>query len=202
MNHLSSEQIYLYLREQNALPDEQVQHLAGCNTCRQELAQIERLFSELQVARRSQPAPATLERYRQLFQHVQQQPGILRGLVERLRATLIWDTRAQLLGQGVRNNAYSHYRLLYNATQAEVEMLVTPRTIACEIQGEITPLTSAGLRLPALIQLQPTIDAISYEAESNGQGRFYFDHVLPGRYILSITPVTGALLEINALEIA
>jgi hypothetical protein len=202
MNHLSSEQIYAYLLKQDALLDDQMQHLANCITCRQELVHVERLLTELQVARFSQLTPGTQARYQQLFQHVQQKPSGLRGLVERLRATLIWDTRTQLAGQGVRNNTYSHYRLLYDVTQAEVEMLVTPRTIACEIEGEITPLISDDLRLPALIQLQPTIAATSYEAESNGQGRFHFDHVLPGRYTMSITPTAGALLEIDAIEIA
>lgn len=203
MNHLSDAQLYSLVFDSVRPTHEETVHLAECGQCQTQLAALRQLANELVIARRSQPAAATLANYAQLFTHVQRQPSSLIRAVQTLRATLAWDSRQQQALQGVRSGNSDRYRQLYTTEQAEIEFLVTNRTPQRrDIEGELINLDEQAQMAPALLQFQGLDDPrTQYEVESDGQGRFRLTNVAPGRYQLFITAQQGESLEIDGLEI-
>ncbi len=208
MNHLSDDQLYSLVFDPVRPTQEATIHLEACARCREQLTVLHQLRAELMVARHSQPTAAALQRYNQLFTQVQQPPSALSRVVQQLRATLTWDSRQQPALQGVRNVAATHYRQLYATARAEIELLVMARTPQRrELEGDIITLTGQEQVTPALLQLQVLYqdqinnEQASYEVMSDAEGRFRIADVLPGHYQLLITPIQGALLELDDLEI-
>lgn len=204
MNHLSDAQLYSIVFDPVRPTSEEAAHLAECMQCQAQLASLGRLANEMVVARRSQPSAAALANYSQLFAHVRQQPSLLARTVQTLRATLTWDSRQQQALQGVRSGSVDRYRQLYTTARAEIEFFVTTRTAQRrDIEGELIAEQAAEPLTPALLQLQGLSEPpVSYETESDAQGRFRLANVAPGRYQLLITPRRGELFEIDELEIA
>jgi hypothetical protein len=203
MNHLSNEQVYLHVLNEASLTEAETMHLSTCPPCRQQLAAAQRMVNELAITRRSQPLPAALNRYFQLFDQVQRPPNPLQALVQRLRAELRWDSRQQSPSwQGVRSAGRKDYRLLYMTEYVTVEMMVTPNQTQFEVDGELISNAPQTWQPPALIQLKTTDQpTIAGEAECNSAGRFRLEHVTPGNYTMLITPPIGSLLEIEGLDI-
>lgn len=203
MNHIPEEYLYTHLLDQALLSPVDADHLAACGECQNRLAALRDLLRELAIARRSEPSAAVLERYHQLFAHVPQQPGLLTRLVERLRAQLTWDSRRQPALQGLRNVATPHYRQLYTAAGAEIELMVANRASHQRtLEGDIITLAGHAPLAPALVELAATADPQQvHEVQSDAQGRFQVENVTPGHYQLTITPTHGASLAIDDLEI-
>lgn len=203
MNHLSAAQLYSFVFDTVRPTDEEAAHLAECAECRRALATLRQLTAELAVARQSEPTPSTVARYAELFSQVQQPPSLFARVVQNLRATLAWDSRQQVALQGVRGGPVTNYRQLYTTERAEIEWLVTVRTPQRrDLEGELMSTDEQAQVTPALIQLQPLEAGLaSYETESDAQGRFRLLNVTLGRYQLLITPVQGALLAIEPLEL-
>ncbi len=203
MDHLSDDQLYNLVFDPVRPTREATTHLEACAQCREQLVVLQQLRNELLLAHHSQPTAAALERYGQLFNQVQQPPSTLTRVIQKIRATLAWDSRQQPALQGLRSAAVTQYRQLYTTERAEIELLVIARTPQRrELEGDIITLAGQEPVTPALLQLQ-TLDAASttYEALSDAQGRFHLADVPPGNYQLLITPIQGALLELANLEL-
>ena len=203
MSHLSDAQLYSLVFDPVRPTQEDAAHVEACAQCRNQLATLRQLATELAIARRSEPTTLALTRYAELFSHVQQKPSLLTRVVQNLRATLTWDSRQPLALQGVRNAAATNYRQLYTTERAEIEWLVTVRTPQRrDLEGEIMLAEGEAQVTPALLQLQARGEGqTSYEVESDAQGRFRIANVTPGRYQLLLTLHQSALLEIAELEI-
>jgi hypothetical protein len=202
MDHLSNDQLYLYAMNLAALSASDAEHLAACGLCRQELIKVRRFLQELAVAERSQVSERSLARYNRCFAAARQgaQPA---AAWPWLRPTLRWDGRRQPAALGIRTLSHQGYRLLYATDQADVEMMVAPQGATFTIDGEIFAHEAHQSLTPALVQLQTTAPiALLYETESTGSGRFHLGGVAAGAYTLSITPPTGALFDIEGLEIS
>jgi hypothetical protein len=124
-------------------------------------------------------------------------------VAQRLRAQLTWDSRQQPALQGLRNTLAPHYRQLYTTEGAEIELMVTDRfSHQRTVEGDIITLVGYDPLAPALVQLSNSANQeLTYEVQSDEQGRFHVEQVDPGHYQLTITPTQGALLAIDDLEI-
>jgi len=202
MYHVPSTLVCQYALGEVQLTDIDAMHLASCSQCRQQLASVRLTIDELAVYQRSQPSPNTLARYQQAFQHVQQQPSGLMGMVTWMQATLSWDSRQQPALRGVRAAAQIGYRLLYVTHRAEVDLMVAPHASQFEINGEVVPLDTYDQVTPVLIQLlhQSNPDVL-YEIESKTNGRFRLERVVPGTYTMTVSLTDGALVTIKALQL-
>lgn len=201
MTHLSEDQLYNYVFDHSPLADAEAAHLLSCSHCQLQLAQIQKMFEQIQLRTQSLPTQQALARYEKLFVHLPQPPNKLETIVQRLYAQLVWDSRKQLSLQGVRNAALRNFRLVHTTEWVEVDVVLTPEQTNFNLEGELIPVQEDELILPALLQLQlPEQDKI-YETETTEQGRFSFEGIVAGNYVLLITPTVGKRLEIEGLKI-
>lgn len=203
MEHLSDELLYASAFDQATLAAPEAEHLSSCDACRQRLEQLQKLATTLRIARSSAPPPAIVAQAHSFFQHIQQQPSWLERMVQRLQAQLVWDSRNQLAAQGLRRTVTDGYHLLYSTERIEVELSVQPTPAGLDLEGELLPAEDDLGLVPALLVLQPADGAgASYETESDADGHFRLSGLPHGRYELLITPLAGALLAIDGLELA
>ncbi|HXF61643.1 MAG TPA: hypothetical protein VNK95_08500 [Caldilineaceae bacterium] len=201
IDHPPGPLLYNHLLDGVPLPEDAAAHLAGCPPCRERLARLEQLMTELAVARRSRPSPATEARYAALFAQVAQRPaGVASELAAWVKGVLAWDSRRQPLLAGVRGAGA--YRLLYTAGEAEVELLVEPVGSGRRLIGEFYRDNEGAV---VLVELAPlTAPPSPYPVntvESNSDGRFILDRVPPGQYRLIMTPFDGPIIEIEPVEL-
>lgn len=202
MTHLSEEQIYQTIFDRTSLSKAAVDHIVTCDACQEKVRQLQMFYQELTVAERSQPAPSVLAAYYQLFDQVQSEPSALRRGIAWLRAQLRWDSRQQPALQGVRGAGSPTYRLLYSSEVADVDLLVEARNGSRRIEGEIVPLETSELQLPALLQVSNLLNSESvYEVESDSEGRFRIESLMPGTYSFALMPRQGANLQIDELRL-
>ena len=103
MTHLSEDQLYNYVFDHSPLADAEAAHLLSCSHCQLQLAQIQKMFEQIQLRTQSLPTQQALARYEKLFVHLPQPPNKLETIVQRLYAQLVWDSRKQLSLQGSAN---------------------------------------------------------------------------------------------------
>jgi len=201
INHPSDDLLYDYVLDGDPLPESAAAHIEGCPRCRERLARLEQLKTELAIARLSRPSPTTEARYDALFAHVAQRPaGVVSELAAWVKGMLAWDSRHRPLPAGVRGA--SPYRLLYTAGDAEVELLVEPVGSGRRLIGELYRSDEGTV---ALVELAPlTAPPLPYPGnvvESNHEGRFILDRVPPGQYRLIMTPLDGPIIEVEPVEL-
>jgi len=202
MMHTAEEAFYQWVFDgltPNAVEQE---HLAACVTCRTQLAAVQRLADELQIAQVSEPSTAALVRYSQLYAHVTQAPALVERLAQFITATLQWDGRRQPAWQGVRNTRVASYRLLYATDQAEIELLVVPSEGAFSIEGEIIPVHESAAILPVRCELQSVSSGETVTVtESQANGRFRLNHIQAAHYRMFFTLQRGPAIIIDDLEL-
>ena len=201
MTHLSEDQLYNYVFDHSPLADAESAHLLSCSHCQLQLVQIQKMFEQIQLRTQSLPTQQALARYEKLFVHLPQPPNKLETIVQRLYAQLVWDSRKQLSLQGVRNAALRNFRLVHTTEWVEVDVVLTPEQTNFNLEGELIPVQEDELILPALLQLQLPEQDKFYETETTEQGRFSFEGIVAGSYVLLITPTVGKRLEIEGLKI-
>ncbi len=202
MTHLDQDQLYAFAFDSDQPDGAATAHLAGCGTCRAQLAELTALATNLALARQSRPSEAALSRYTQLFTQIPAQPSRLASLIETIRASVLWNGREQSQAQGLRTAGPAGYRLLYATPQAEVELLVEQHDGTFTLEGEVLPLQTDAPLLPMWLELQQPAGTLIQTGESDGQGRFRLTGLPAGAYALYLLPPTGAALLLEALELA
>lgn len=196
--------------------------MAEPNQPNQLMAQIE---AELQIRQMSEPSTQTKERYNQLFSHVQRKDARSIGQeiadwCQTLGAALTWDSRQQPTAVGVRGGVddasmpgqRSDYRLLYHSDCAEIEIMVMPGSSQCHIEGDILPIAESAeppqtivettALAPALVSLRKVGSSlIAAETQSDGEGRFQMEEVVPGAYVMQIILRDGTMLTIDSISL-
>lgn len=202
MSHLTTEQRFqaAFERTPGAEDTAQTAHLAACQPCRDEVAQLRALAQELQLLQRSTPSAEALARYADSFAQVETRPSATQRLLEQIRAVLRWDSRQQPALQGLRSGGTTAYRQLFGTEAFELELLVEPQPQHYRLQGELIPAGADALPAPVLVQL---VDGAGREwlAETEAGGRFHFDRLPGGVYRMTVTALTADLFELEALEI-
>lgn len=202
MAHLNEEIFYAWVFDGSTPNAAESSHLAECPTCQGQLATIQQLAGALNVAKASEPSPAALARYAQLYTQVQQAPSFTQRLSEFIVAQLQWDGRRQPAWQGVRNTQVASYRLLYATAEAEIELLVAPREGRFQIEGEVVPLADGATLLPARCELHASSNAELIDTTAcAADGRFHLAQVPSGQYRLAFIPDSGPTLVIDQLEL-
>lgn len=202
-HHLTDEQLYQYIIDKEEPSLDASSHLGQCGYCSNRADSIAHIVYEMAIAKLSEPSPQIMQRYATLFQHVQQKTyaDVAVALWDALRATLLLDSREEMLA-GTRSANVTSYRLLYTTDRADIELLVEPANRGRRLEGEILTLEEKDQLTPALLQLQnATVKAVLHETECNELGRFQFDEVQPDQYQLLITPLRGASIQIDTLNI-
>jgi hypothetical protein len=218
MAHLTDDQLYNYVFEHAPLAPEASEHLTLCHECQAKQEQFETLANELLIARLSEPGQEELNRYYEFFQEVQTEKASswFSEMLESIKLALQSDSRQQMATLGLRQSSTVSYRLLYSASQADVELLVEPLGRTRRVEGDILPLDPGTIVAPILVQLQPQTGTLfstliadssgvgkqEYIVASDQVGRFQIEGVMPGIYDLLLTPVKGPLMTIEGLEIA
>lgn len=202
-NHLTEEQLYQHIIDKHEMSIEESLHLRNCGHCTHRASSVSYFLNEMSLVRRSQPSRQAIQNYNALFAYVKQQrPGhVVADLWEMIKATLLRDSREEALA-GLRSANAVSYRLLYTTERADIELLVEPSSQGRRLEGEILTLEQTESLTPALLQLQREADhEILYETECNDSGRFQFDDVQPNQYQLYITPLQGAAIQVETLNI-
>jgi len=207
MDHFDDVRLDAFIFDAVPLGAEETSHVAECPLCRERIAARSLLREELNNARQSHPTPQQLNRYSRLFDAVAVQSlgQRLGPLLATLRLALVMDSRQGALG--LRRAAGFGHRLLYSSDQVDVELLVEPEGSTWHIDGDVLPFDPDTIDPPYLVELQISHESDSmadpplYAAPSEASGRFRLAGVLSGRYLLSLTPARGPVIEIPGLEI-
>ncbi len=212
-NHLTDEKLHELAFSASALAASERDHLAGCTACQAQLAELQLLSRELQVAKWSQPSQAAKERYAALFDEAQvsakPQSALsswLNTFADTVRASVMWNGRDRLVAQGIRNASSASYRMLYSTGQAEIELLIEPVAGHFKVEGELLPMQTDGAILPVLLELYRSrgsaIDSTPiFSGESDDDGRFHIPPMPAGEYSLCLVPPEGMTMLIDALEL-
>lgn len=213
--HLKDTVLLAVVFDQQALSAADRSHLDGCALCQQQLATLQQLADELQIAKASEPSAAATARYLALFETVQVQAAAplaklaeqVANLADAVRAAVMWNGRERLAMQGVRSAAATSYRMLYSTEHAEVELMVEPVAGQFKVEGELLPLTNEREALPVYLELFAQQAAGAdyvpiYTGESDQEGRFHIPPMPAGAYSLHLVPPKGRALLIDALELA
>lgn len=164
---------------------------------------LQQLERELQIARLSQPSDKALQQYYQLSGQIEQlaRPSLWAAV----KATLSWDSRDELMARGVRGAAHEQsYRLLFDAEQTEIEVMVEAQAQHHFIVGDIVPGDTgfSSEQSLALITLMPlTGGATPHEVESDADGRFHIENISKGAYTMQLMMFDGKLIELPAIEL-
>jgi hypothetical protein len=118
------------------------------------------------------------------------------GVLQRLVATLAFDTRQQPRPVGVRSLDAPPRRLLFRADGIDVDIEVLPSMQGLRVLGQVT--VEEGEPLPGTLRL--TSELTIHDAMLDESGEFIIDPVLPGSYRLELH-VQGRVVEIPNLPI-
>jgi hypothetical protein len=83
----------------------------------------------------------------------------------------------------------------------EMELMIESVQATRRITGDLLGLAELA-RTPALVELTRLADDARVEVTSSADGRFIFTDVQPGRYQLTVTPLTGAVIVTEVVEIS
>jgi anti-sigma factor RsiW len=200
--HIPSERLHALVFD-NQIDAATAAHLADCPACRQQVEVLRNLRLDLEIARRSTPAPDHLDAYRAMFANVQTQPSPLQRLSQQIRALLTWDSRTQPALMGVRSGNLQSYRQLYVADDAEIELLVERVGELRNVKGDVIDgAPDAALPSSLLVELLDPNGEVVHVVEADAGELFHFDNVAPGLYNAVITRSNAAMIELVGLEIA
>jgi len=188
-------------------------HLAsGCARCQGNLAWVEKIVRLAATDETTEPPRWVLNRAIQLFEQMgpKRQPGFL----EKIMASLVFDTLAQPQMAGVRRAGPETRQCLYRAGDFDVDLSVelgqAPDTVT--ITGQVLraegasqdvghSLAEVGHRQASLLQQTETIQT----TVTDHLGEFSFEAVLQGVYDVRITLADHEVwipgLEIGAVEL-
>jgi hypothetical protein len=203
MEHLTDARFMEHLCADAELDAHELDHLQLCEECRTRLAGLRVIVDELAVARASVLRPEVEARYLAMFAQAdatRPAPAWWTQATARLRAHLSFDSRHRALATGLRSAVGSSYRLLFAADGVEIELLVEPVQGRRRLVGEI--LDTSGTQLvPALVTLLPRAGVELFEVESDGEGRFLLEGVLPGEFALMVTLNPRATPGLSTVEV-
>jgi anti-sigma factor RsiW len=115
------------------------QHLERCSQCRDALAEVKQLISLMQSDQAIDPPPAVTARALRIFQPRVAAPAP--SLLQRIVATLQFDTLQSPLAMGMRSGAAPSRQLLFRAGDYDLDLRLTPTenaptwTIAGQVLG-------------------------------------------------------------------
>jgi hypothetical protein len=211
MEHLQEIQLMAYILDGKLFSSAEQEHVDACEACQSRLLSLMQLRGELDIARKSEVAPDTEASYLAFFVQARQgvaeeAPGHLKHLFDKLTqwliATPVWDSRREVLPAGLRSISTSSYRLLFGATNTEVELMVEPQNGLRRLMGEVMTGSGDEESEPALVQLFSSEgEAIAMEVESDPSGRFQLEEIAPGVYTLIVTPSRKHSVVVYKLEL-
>jgi hypothetical protein len=174
-------------RARAALADQIQTHLAsGCARCQDHVDWIREIVHLTASDDSVEPPSWVLNRAIGLFQAPSEQPKP--SLLQRLVASLVFDSLTQLQPAGVRQSTSAARQVLYRASDWDVDLSFEagekPETI--DIAGQ---MLKGGVSLEQVAGIPVHLAQagnILFSAQTDQLGEFTFDHVPAGTYELSI----------------
>ena len=209
MEHIQEGRLIENLWDGVALSDDERSHLSLCSACLGRLSSLTALREELGVAQRSVVRPqaearllSILEQARQDVPQQNLSQRLFGKMAEWVNALPLWDSRQQAGAVGVRNASQRSYRLVFGASQTEVELMVEPHNGFLRVMGEVIIDDNDAASGMALIELMTSADSRkAIETQSDANGRFSLEEVPPGRYVLTVMPRYSQMVVIEPLEL-
>lgn len=169
----------------------------GCATCQNQINLLQRTFNAMQKDAQLQPAFALLEKAKNAFRSRYGRPSLL----ERLKAVLVFDSRANLAYGVRRAGTLESFQLLYRLDDYELDLQVlTPSATQASHFGLI------GQLLPfEQLPVETTVFLLgragrSYNTKMSESGEFEFQGLASGEYRLEIA-LENKLIELENLYI-
>lgn len=209
MQHIQEGRFIDNLWDGIALSDDERSHLSLCSVCQGSLSSLTTLRGELGVARQSMVRPEAEARLFSILEQASQDTPqqslpqrVFGEMAAWVHALPIWDSRQQVGAMGVRNASQRSYRLVYGASQTEVELMVEPHNGVLRVVGEVIVDDDNAANGMALIELMTSTDSRkAIETQSDESGRFSLEEVPPGRYVLTVMPRYSQMVVIEPLEL-
>lgn len=209
MQHPDESRLWEVLLDGAAFTEVERDHLSLCSECQQQFAMFTLLRDELAVARESEVRSVAEARLLEIFAQARNgtaQEKALQSLfgkvVDIVKAVPLWDSRQKASVIGVRNASNPSYRMLFGIEETEIELMVEPQGRFLRLVGEVMVADSQESNGLALIELSMTADAKNaIETESDSNGRFSIEHILPGTYVMTIIPRFSRMVVIEPLEL-
>lgn len=181
------------LVEGRLLAGEQAQllaHLATCPRCTSERVWVERVIGLMRTDETKDTPPSVIAHAVRLFRPRIAQPAP--GLLQRVVATLRFDSAQLPLAFGVRAGQPAGRQLLFNAEQYDVDLRVKPAGEAWQVSGQVLgPCTGGQVVLQRATSMT--------QAMLNDLCEFTLPPVSSGRYVLILRL---AVVEIEVTQLA
>lgn len=174
--------------------DQLQQHLTACTHCRQELAQVERLFGLMQSDASVDPPPAVINRALRIF-HRRQTPATP-PLLQRIVAALQFDSLQLSPAVGLRSGTAAPRQLLFTAGDYDLDLRLTPAeksdrwVLSGQVLGSDTPTGQ--------VRIQGVTDTA--QAPLTTPGEFVLPPIAPGDYTL-VVQLADAEIAIEPLQV-
>ena len=155
-------------------------HLTDCAHCRQELAQVERLFGLMQHDTSVDPPPAVINRALRIFQP-RLSPTTSPPLLKRIVAALQFDSLQRSPALGLRSGTAPR-QLLFTAGDYDLDLRLTPTdkaelwVVAGQVLGDDTITGNVALQGATA----------NYQAPLVAPGEFLLPTVAAGEYTLVV----------------
>ena len=169
--------------EQLLAPAEEAQlqqHLATCSRCREELAEIAQVINLMRLDKAVDPPPAVTARALRLFQPRIAEPT--RSLLQRIVASLQFDSLHLSPAMGLRASTAAPRQLLFTAGDYDVDLRVTPAaaTSTWALSGQVL----GGEQVGGHVELQS--HATHATAPLSPLNEFVLPSVPAGHYTLVV----------------
>lgn len=185
--------------------------VSGCSRCQNNLAWVEKVVRLAATDDSVEPPQWVLNQALYLFEQMgpQRQPGFL----ERVMASLVFDTLAQPQMAGVRKAGLATRQCLYRVGDFDVDLSFEPGQApdTVDITGQVLRAESASQEEMALQQVDHRQASLLQQTETihttstDHLGEFIFEGVKPGVYDLKITLADRELwipeLEVKTAEL-
>jgi len=174
-------------RAEAALADQIQTHLAsGCARCQGDVEWVHQIVRLTASDDSVEPPSWVLNRAIRLFPAPSEQPKP--SLLQRLVASLVFDSLTQLQPAGVRQSISAARQVLYRASDWDVDLSFEageqPETI--DITGQVLKEEASPEEVAGIPVHLAQAGKILFSAQTDQLGEFTFDHVPAGTYELSI----------------
>lgn len=188
-------------RAEPALVDQIQAHLvSGCARCQSELVWIRKLVRLTASDESVEPPPWVLRRAIGLFQILSQPPAP--SLLQRLVASLVFDSLTQPQMAGVRQSSSTARQILYRAGDWDVDLSLeaAEESETVDITGQVLKAEASPEEVAGIPVHLTQAGNIVLSTQTDRLGEFTFDRVPRGTYELNLE-LRGQQVWIEHLDV-
>lgn len=185
--HLSPDQ--LIAAGEGTPSEESRTHLAQCERCRREVAQLSQLLHSITTDELELPPAKATAAVIAMLPTPMPQPSLL----QRLQAVLRLDSQAGSMAYGLRSGQAQSRHLLFSVGAYEIDLRLRPQGERWWLMGQLLGDNQAGI-------VRLTDGTATYLSDISIMGEFDFQGIAAGNYTL-IVAIEDTELEISTLSL-